>query len=46
MIEIKSSGDFKNTIAFLNRLLKGDMFSNLDRYWTCWAPMHYLARLR
>ncbi len=32
MIGITSNGDFNNTRNFLNRLLKGDIFSGLDRY--------------
>lgn len=32
MISINSSGSFKNTNSFLSRLLKGDIFSDLDRF--------------
>lgn len=32
MINVTDSGDYKRTREYLNRLLKGDMFSNLDEY--------------
>lgn len=32
MIRVSSQGDFKKTLDFLNRSLKGDHFSELDRY--------------
>lgn len=32
MIGITSKGDFANTKAWLNRLSKGDIYSDLDRY--------------
>ncbi len=32
MISIESQGDFKNTTDFLNRLVKGDIFSGFDNY--------------
>ncbi len=32
MIGANSPGDFKKTNSFLDRLLKGDAFANLDRY--------------
>lgn len=32
MIEITSKGNFNRTLGFLNRLLRGDIFSDLDTY--------------
>ncbi len=32
MFGVNSPGDFSKTNAFLDRLLKGDIFANLDRY--------------
>jgi len=32
MIEITSKGDYKSTREFLNKMLNGDIFSDLDRY--------------
>lgn len=32
MIILESTGSFKNTESFLNKMLKRDLYSNLDRY--------------
>lgn len=32
MIEINDSGSFKNTLAYLERLKRGDMYRDLERY--------------
>lgn len=32
MITIKSSGSYKNTYDFLNRIIQGSIFSDLDHY--------------
>lgn len=32
MIEIKSKGDYKNTLNFFTKMKRGDIFRDLDRY--------------